>query len=100
MDPIADASLPDMRARSSPGTAIAAMMPMIATTISSSISVKPLLLWIFFILSPQCECSVKPGRRFAAEAPAANDVGSTLGNGYAASCVRLERCVNCYNEVG
>ena len=40
-DPIADASLPDIRARSSPGTAIAAMMPMIATTISSSINVKP-----------------------------------------------------------
>src|SRR3954451_19260228 len=40
-DPIADASLPDIRARSRPGTAIAAMMPMIATTISSSISVKP-----------------------------------------------------------
>ena len=41
IDPMADASLPDMRARSKPGTAIAAMMPMIATTISSSISVKP-----------------------------------------------------------
>jgi hypothetical protein len=33
--------LPDIRARRSPGTAIAAMMPMIATTISSSMSVKP-----------------------------------------------------------
>jgi len=41
IDPIADASFPDMRARRSPGTAIAAMMPIIATTISSSISVKP-----------------------------------------------------------
>ena len=40
-DPIAEASLPEMRARSRPGTAIAAMMPMIATTISSSMSVKP-----------------------------------------------------------
>ena len=40
-EPIADASLPEMRARSSPGTAMAAMMPMIATTIRSSISVKP-----------------------------------------------------------
>ena len=38
---MADASLPDIRARSSPGTAIAAMMPMIATTIKNSISVKP-----------------------------------------------------------
>src|SRR5437867_8527020 len=42
-DPIADASLPDIRARSRPGTAIAAMMPMIATTISSSMRVNPLL---------------------------------------------------------
>ena len=32
-----------MRARNKPGTAIAAMMPMIATTISSSISVNPLM---------------------------------------------------------
>src|SRR4051794_8348039 len=40
-DPIADASLPDWRARSRPGTAMAAMMPMIATTMSSSISVNP-----------------------------------------------------------
>jgi hypothetical protein len=46
-EPMADASLPDMRARSRPGTAMAAMMPMIATTISSSISVKPLVLRIF-----------------------------------------------------
>src|SRR5262249_61657251 len=46
-DPIAEASLPDMRARSKPGTAIAAMMPMIATTISSSISVKPFASRIF-----------------------------------------------------
>src|SRR5262245_47093878 len=41
MEPMAEASLPDMRARSRPGTAIAAMMPMIATTIRSSIRVKP-----------------------------------------------------------
>ena len=40
-EPIADASLPEIRARRRPGTAIAAMMPMIATTISSSMSVKP-----------------------------------------------------------
>src|SRR5580704_12268715 len=45
-DPIADASLPDMRARSRPGTAIAAMMPMMATTINSSMRVKPLELRI------------------------------------------------------
>jgi hypothetical protein len=30
-----------MRARSNPGTAIAAIIPMIATTMSSSINVKP-----------------------------------------------------------
>src|SRR3954471_3166803 len=41
-EPIAQASLPEMRARTRPGIAIAAMMPMIATTISSSMSVKPL----------------------------------------------------------
>ena len=40
-EPMADVSLPDIRARSRPGTAIAAMMPMIATTIKSSMSVKP-----------------------------------------------------------
>ncbi len=40
-EPMAEASLPEIRARSRPGTAIAAMMPMIATTISSSMSVKP-----------------------------------------------------------
>src|SRR5882757_2720560 len=51
IDPIADASLPAIRARRRPGTAIAAMMPMIATTISSSIRVKPLALRIFIILS-------------------------------------------------
>ena len=48
-DPMADASLPAMRARSRPGTAMAAMMPMMATTISSSISVKPLLLRILIV---------------------------------------------------
>ena len=43
-----------LRARMSgaekPGTAIAAMMPMIATTISSSIRVKPLVSRIFIVL--------------------------------------------------
>ena len=38
---MADASLPEIRALSRLGTAIAAMMPMIATTISSSTSVNP-----------------------------------------------------------
>src|SRR5712691_6056448 len=52
-EPIADASLPDIRARSRPGIAIAAMMPMIATTISSSIRVKPFTLRIFICLSSE-----------------------------------------------
>src|SRR5438477_12878519 len=47
---MADASLPDIRARRRPGTAIAAMMPMIATTISSSMRVKPLGSRIFISL--------------------------------------------------
>src|SRR5262245_26597404 len=51
MEPIADDSLPDMRARSNPGTAMAAMMPMIATTISSSMSVKPFWLRTFMTVS-------------------------------------------------
>src|SRR5438128_6790902 len=42
-EPMADASLPAMRALRSPGTAIAAIIPMMATTIRSSISVNPLL---------------------------------------------------------
>ena len=41
IDPIAQASLPEMRARTRPGMAMAAMIPMIATTMSSSISVNP-----------------------------------------------------------
>ena len=44
MSPIAAASFADTRARSKLGIAIAAMMPMIATTISSSINVKPFCL--------------------------------------------------------
>ena len=52
-EPIADDSLPDMRARRRPGTAMAAMMPMIATTISSSISVKPFWLRIFMTCAPK-----------------------------------------------
>src|SRR5262245_16249248 len=49
-EPMADDSLPDMRARRSPGTAIAAMTPRTATTISSSISVKPFWLRTFMTL--------------------------------------------------
>ncbi len=40
-EPMAEASLPDNLARISPGTAIAAIMPMIPTTANSSIRVKP-----------------------------------------------------------
>jgi len=50
IDPMADASLPDMRARSRPGTAMAAMMPMMATTINSSMRVKPLLVCVLMVL--------------------------------------------------
>src|SRR3954467_4598115 len=49
---MADASLPDIRARSSPGTAMAAMIPMIATTISSSMRVNPCVLRIFTTNTP------------------------------------------------
>jgi hypothetical protein len=48
---MADASLPDWRARSRPGTAMAAMMPMIATTISSSIRVNPSFFCSFFTVA-------------------------------------------------
>ena len=51
-DPMAEASLADMRARISPGAAMAVMMPMMATTISSSMRVKPLLPLAFMGASP------------------------------------------------
>src|ERR1700686_2949075 len=64
-DPMAEASSPDMRARRRPGTAIAAMMPMIATTTSSSMRVKPLESRILksccLMLQQQCQ------RRLTAE---------------------------------
>jgi hypothetical protein len=47
MSPIAADSLAETRARSKLGIAIAAMMPMIATTIRSSMSVKPFCCFIF-----------------------------------------------------
>ena len=47
IEAMADASFADWRDRSSPGIAIAAMMPMMATTISSSMSVKPSRVWRF-----------------------------------------------------
>jgi hypothetical protein len=52
---IADASLLAMRARSNPGTAIAAMMPMIATTRRSSMSVNPISCGLRMVLSALCK---------------------------------------------
>ena len=46
MSPIVADSFAETRARSRLGIAIAAMMPMIATTISSSIRVKPFCFFI------------------------------------------------------
>ena len=57
MSPIVPASLAETRARSKLGMAIAAMIPMIATTIRSSIRVKP---FCFFI------CSTFPFARYLA----------------------------------
>src|SRR5437762_10681818 len=53
---MADASLPNMRARSSPGTAIAAMIPIIATTSNSSMRLKPSEPRIFMRLNRESGC--------------------------------------------
>src|ERR1700722_19038880 len=63
-DPTAEASLAAIRARSRFGIAMAAMIKMIATTISNSMSEKP--FWFFFIVSPRSQapkliCVVLPG---------------------------------------
>src|SRR5208282_279898 len=50
-EPTADASFAAIRDRSRLGIAIAAMIKMIATTISNSISENP--FWFFFIVSPR-----------------------------------------------
>ena len=50
MSPIVADSFAETRARSRLGIAIAAMMPMIATTISSSMRVKPFWFFIQFNL--------------------------------------------------
>src|SRR5215469_3785136 len=65
---MADVSLPVIRARRSPGTAIAAMMLMIATTINSSINVNPCsALPLIISCSPQSVThSTKPHRGHAA----------------------------------
>src|SRR5580704_544933 len=52
IDPTADASLAAMRARSKFGIAMAAMIKIIATTISNSISEKPFCFLLTFDLSP------------------------------------------------
>src|SRR6188474_2810665 len=54
IEAVAEPSLADLRALSKLGMAIAAMIKMIATTINSSISEKPLvfLLVFFFMISP------------------------------------------------
>ena len=50
MSPIVADSFADTRARRSDGIAMAAMIPMIATTISSSMRVKP--FWFFIRFKP------------------------------------------------
>src|ERR1700675_2138438 len=52
MEPTADASLAAMRDRSRLGIAMAAIIKMMATTISNSISEKPFSLLIMIYLSP------------------------------------------------
>ena len=54
MSPIVADSFAETRARRRLGIAMAAMMPMIATTISSSMSVKPFcfFIWSLTFLSP------------------------------------------------
>ena len=47
---MADASFPDILARCKPGIAIAEMIPMIATTISNSMSVNPLSLFELLLI--------------------------------------------------
>src|SRR4029450_2615595 len=64
---MADVSLPDMRARSRPGTAIAAMMPIMATTISNSISVNPSFFFILTTLSLNAPGCLSPDNRQPAE---------------------------------
>ena len=54
-DPTAEASLAAIRERSKFGIAIAAMIKMIATTISNSMSEKPFCF--LFIFSPKEQCS-------------------------------------------
>ena len=49
VSPMACASFADTRARKRLGIAIAAMMPMMATTMRSSIRVKPRLVRMFFL---------------------------------------------------
>src|SRR6185503_7193993 len=108
-EPIADASFPDIRARSSPGTAIAAMMPMIATTISSSIRVNPLIARIFICVSSQaeterhtdtsCVAGACDGRATEMPGPSRRD-SSTKYLGIFYLCCSTEACSRRYGSAG
>ena len=80
-DPIADASFPAIRARRRPGTAMAAMMPMIATTISSSISVNPFCVFIRVVIEIEIENLAKKYALIAilVHAHLVSMTGKTLG---------------------
>src|SRR5690349_11742376 len=65
-DPTADDSLADIRARIRFGMAIAAMIRMMATTISSSISEKPFCFCIYYFL---------PGTVAGVPRPQADSIG-------------------------
>src|SRR5262249_11946770 len=62
VSPIAPASLADTRARSRLGMAIAAMIPMIATTIRSSMSVNP--FWVFKCVCPFTTAAAPTARSY------------------------------------
>src|SRR5215471_12287113 len=66
VDPIADASLAACRDFKRFGTAIAAMIPMIATTISNSISEKPFSFFIDILLGVFCHSVIAAGSSGAA----------------------------------
>src|SRR3954452_20009738 len=66
VSPIVADSFAETRARSRLGIAMAAMMPMIATTMSSSIRVKP--FW-FFIITPLCRFGACEDSRHASVLP-------------------------------
>ena len=79
-DPMAAVSLPDRRACCSPGTATAAMTPMMATTIRSSMRVKPRLLRMVVLPFLPSTMPLRPldcqDRRLAGQARRAPQGGS------------------------